>query len=124
MPSSSTPTRPRSREKSAIVNPLCFHSSSTRRAYFSGWVVRRRGLIRGFATAAYEAWHERAHRLGGVFTDREGPRIVVLQEVGRYGTYDVDAAGEARPAKDVQWETPHVEDLPSWKGFAPRCDDL
>jgi hypothetical protein len=64
------------------------------------------------------------HRLAGAFTDGTRPRIVVLQEAGWFGAYDVDSAGVARPARDVQWHTPHVMDVPSWSGFAPRCDAL
>jgi hypothetical protein len=75
--------------------------------------------------AAETLQHEHAVEplhLGVLLADRSGPRVLVLEHIGEYATFDLGAGGAApAPAHHLRWYVPNEELYAGDRKLGPYC---
>lgn len=73
------------------------------------------------ATLPHEHAIEPLH-LGVLLADRSGPKVLVLEHIGEYATFDVGTGGAApAPARHLRWYQPNEELYAGDRKLGPYC---
>lgn len=83
------------------------------------------GIYLANAIGAAELFHhehaiEPLH-LGAVLADRSGAKVLVLEHIGEYSTFDLHSGGRPTPGRHLHWYSPNEELYAGDRRLGPYC---